>query len=247
MIKISPQVLMFLGRTLQMRMIVSASCFIHLLLVNQSYVQAVGTPLDKSLKPSALEAEEVSPTLEDMGVVQRRMIQKSKKILVSAKYSLDFADGPYSINRVNFDLGYSFSENWEVYLTTTPIYMISKRLIAQQIETLRLEDGNFASINVAIPKKQFGLEVLWALLYGKESLGLRTLLRSDTFVKFGVLVIQYDRGNGTGLNLGLGKTFFPGKSIGIRLIAEGNLIRSDADRSTTFNPAIQSGIIFYLL
>jgi hypothetical protein len=151
---------------------------------------------------------------------------------------------------VNLSVGYALSDFWEIYLNVAPTFLNSKRSIVEKIESLTLQGGGKASIDAALAQQQYGLEILWAPLYGKDSLGLRNIVRSDTFLKFGAFVIEYTGGQqGMKFNTGIGKTYFVGKRGGFRITASGNYLQTIVDGVKKFQAAavLEAGLVFYLL
>ena len=90
--------------------------------------------------------------------------------------------------------------------------------------------------------------MIWAPLYGKDSLGVRSIVRSDTFFKFGVMWIMYGHGDGSRFQLGVGKTYFVGKQVGLRVTASGNYVQTIVDKVKDFTPIfmLEAGVVGYL-
>ena len=203
-------------------------------------------PLDSTLK--AGNDDEVSSVFRDMGVVQRKAMNKRHRFLVSTFSTLDFSDGPYTNYALNVNPGYAFSDFFEVYFQFTPYYIVSKRSIVDYVESLQLSNNEQARLTSAKPKYQYGIEFLWAPLYGKDSLGVSKILRSDTFFKFGASQIQYDSTKGLGFKAGVGKTFFIGNSIGLRFCVDYGYIQGVINDSKSFKSMmlLETGVNFYL-
>ena len=221
-----------------------------LLTPNPCAQAAAAVALDRTLKPPPGEgSEEISVVLKDMGVVQRKGMNKARKLLLSSYVGMDFSDGPFSMYSVNFDVGYALSDFWEIYLNAAPFYINSRRSIVDKVEGLTLQNGAQATITAALAKRQFGAELLWAPLYGKDSFGIRTVIRSDTFLKAGVSQVYYDTGDtGLRLHLGAGKTYFLGGRVGLRLTVSGNYQQTIVDQVKSFVPIImvETGLVFYM-
>lgn len=215
-----------------------------------SAMAADDAALDRSLKPATADADSLPKVFRSIGVVQNKAMSKSGRFLVSSYLGMDFSDGPYSMYGANLDLGYAVSDFWEVYLNTTPKFINSQRSIVSKVESLELAGGRRATITAALPSRQFGLEVLWAPLYGKDSLGLERIIRSDTFVKAGIMQIQYEEGQGSGMKyqLGGGKTYFLGHSVGLRISATANYTQLITDGVKAFKmmAVLEGGIVLYL-
>jgi outer membrane beta-barrel protein len=107
-------------------------------------------------------------------------------------------------------------------LATTPYFYTFDRDIVKKIESLELKNGGRATVLAPRAKYQMGGEILWSPLYGKDSVGLKSIIRSDTFLKFGVHNIWYSKGEGLRFHLGLGKTFFLTQWLGARLTLSAN-------------------------
>src|SRR5438105_4051162 len=91
---------------------------------------AESPPLDRGLQPEA--GSGVPSVFRDMGVVQRKAMNKSEKLLISNYLSMDFSDGPFAMYGVNVDLGYALSDFWEIYINTVPYFINSKRSIVDR-------------------------------------------------------------------------------------------------------------------
>jgi outer membrane beta-barrel protein len=204
------------------------------------------TPLDATVRIGS--DDEVSNVFRDMGVVQRKAMRKRGRFLVSTYGTLDFSDGPYTSYSVSINPGFAISDFLEVYAQFSPLYIVNKRSIVDLVSGLTLQGGQQAQITSARPKYQYGFEVLWAPLYGKDSLGTNTILRSDTFFKFGASQIQYDTTKGVGFKLGVGKTFFLGKYMGLRFCINYGYIQSVINEEKSFKGVLLSelGVNFYL-
>jgi outer membrane beta-barrel protein len=189
------------------------------------------TPLDTSLKTGT--DDDISNVFRDMGVVQRKAMSKRGKFLVSTFGTLDFSDGPYTNYALNINPGYAISDFLEVYVQFSPYYLVQKRSIVDLVGSLTLNTNEQAQITAAKPKYQYGFEVLWAPLYGKDSLGISKIIRSDTFLKVGASKIQYDTTSGIGMKAGVGKTFFLSKSAGLRFCIDYGLIQSTVGVGST--------------
>jgi len=207
---------------------------------------SIKTPLDSTVRVGS--DDEISNVFRDMGVVQRKAMRKGGRFLLSTYGTLDFSDGPYTNYSVSVNPGYAISDFLEVYAQFSPLYIVNKRSIVDLVSSLTLQGGAQATITSARPKYQYGIEILWAPLYGKDSFGINTILRSDTFLKFGVSQIQYDSTKGLGLKLGLGKTFFLSKYMGFRFCIDYGYIQSVINNEKSFKGFLLSelGLNFYL-
>ncbi|MBY0469936.1 hypothetical protein K2X30_02130 [bacterium] len=207
---------------------------------------AADAPLDKSLKPD--DDEEISNVFRDMGVVQRRAMPKAGRFLFSTFGTFDFSDGPYTNYSIHFNPGIAISDFFEVYANIVPFYVVQARSIVQKVSTYQLIDGNFLTITAARPKFQFGIDLLWAPAYGKDSLGLRKVLRSDTFFKLNVSNITYDTTTGLKFALGIGKTYFIGKSLGLRFCVDYGYIQTVVQDTKSFQGMVltELGLVVYM-
>lgn len=207
------------------------------------------TPLDSSLRPAAQadEAEAAAGVFKDMGVVQKQAMKKSGRFLLSTYGGFDFSDGPYTQYAFNINPGYAVSDFFEIYAQAVPVFIASERSIVKKVSSLTLLNNQKASITSPKPKFAYGVEFLWAPLYGKDSLGMRSIVRSDTFFKLGVGQIKYETGSGMRFLLGLGKTFFLGKHTGLRITADFGYVQTIVDslKSFTAMAIVESGLVFY--
>jgi hypothetical protein len=224
---------------------IKAFSLMFLLTLNCAEVMGQQAALDKSLGAGLDEG--VTSIFRDMGVVQRRAMPKSGRFLFYNSMGFDFSDGPYSMYALNVNPGFAFTDFFEVYINFVPYFVHRPRKIVDTLasygqgdsetEKIYRFDPNRAGCNTNVrdcivpislaidsvkPKYQYGLEFLWAPLYGKDSLGLRSILRSDTFVKGGLSQILFDNNEkGWKGHLGVGKTFFTNKWLGLRVSVNG--------------------------
>jgi hypothetical protein len=199
------------------------------------------TELDKSLAPK--NEEEVSNVFREMGVVQKRAMPKAERFLVSTYGTLDFSDGPYSNYSLHINPGYAVSDFVEVYINFVPFYIRSPRALVDKLRQYNL------TISAGRPQMQYGLEVLWAPLYGKDSLGISRVVRSDTFVKFAGSITSFEDGqSGLDFKLGAGKTFFVTKSAGFRFCLDLGFGQQIVDNVKSFRTQFltEFGMNFYL-
>jgi outer membrane beta-barrel protein len=171
-------------------------------------------PLDPRLKLNS--ADEVSPVFEGVVAVQRKAKVKKGSWLFAPLFSYDFSDAPYTQYSLQMNLGYAISDFWEVYLAYSPFFMANERNLAKQIKSI--SNGQYA-IDAQKPKNFTGLEINWLPIYGKDSWGPYSIVRSDTFVNFSFGQIQYDRNAGNRIKLAVGKTFFFSEWFNLRVQA----------------------------
>ena len=208
---------------------------------------ALAQPSD-AIKPPSEVLEYQSAIFKDIGVVQRKAMQKDGRFLLATHGSFDFSDGPYTNYFVQVSPGYALSDFWEIYGTYTPMYISSPRSIVSKIESLELSNGNRATILYDKPQTSYGLELLWAPLYGKDSLGFRNLVRSDTFFKYGFAKTKYISGEtGWRYYTGFGKTYFINRWSGFRASIVGNYVQLiiDNKKQFSFQAALEMGAMFY--
>lgn len=77
--------------------------------------------------------------------------------------------------------------------------------------------------------------------------GPYSIVRSDTFFKFGYAQINYDEGSGSRISLLLGKTYFLQEQLNLRVAAGLNYMQTIVDEEKKFNniAVIESGFVFY--
>jgi hypothetical protein len=206
----------------------------------------VAVPVDPALRPE--EGSDIPDVFRDMGVVQKKAMNKAGRFLFATSGSLDFSDGPYSNYSFHFNPGYAVNDFFEVYGIFSPAFIQSRRGILDTVEGLVLKNDQQATLTANKPKMEFGVELLWAPLYGKDSLGLRRVIRSDTFFKFGASNISYE-GGGSGLrfNGGVGKTFFVNHWLGARLSINVNYWQTILNEVKAFRwvTVVEGGPVFY--
>ncbi|MEI7973397.1 MAG: hypothetical protein WCH11_03420 [Bdellovibrio sp.] len=226
--------------------------------------RAAQTALDPTIQ---INQEQVSSVFQDIVVVQRKAKDKARKFLLSTFGSFDFSDGPVTMYGLNTNIGYAFSDFWELYINFVPVFMAQGRPIVKKVETFLLDPSQCAGqagcsgrLTYAVPKTQMGLELLWIPAYGKDSWGAYSIVRSDTFFKFGVHQITYSPnigitgGTGNRFQLMLGKTYFIRQTFNLRFAAGMHsietLVSSDPagtlieKRSSTV-AVLESGLVFY--
>ncbi len=203
--------------------------------------------VDKSLQPAPEEADAISRVFRDMIVVQRKAKQKAHKFLFAPYGSFDFSDGPTTMYGLNLNVGYALSDYWEVYANYVPTFITSEREVVRQVHNLTLADGSTANLSYATPKSQYGLEVLWAPAYGKDSWGPYSIVRSDTFIKMGLGVINYSSDVGSRYNLAIGKTFFLSRFFNLRLDAGASYLQAIINNQKKYYVVsiIESGVVWY--
>lgn len=237
------------------RLIIASAALAVLAAAEASFAaepQVPPTPLDRTLKPEEKdkekEKEEVSNVFRDMGVVQRRAMIKGGRFLFSTFGTFDFSDGPYTNYSIHFNPGYAISDFLEIYANIAPAYIVSARSIVDTVAQLQLTGGHQAEIVAARPRTQLGLDVIWAPAYGKDSFGFSSVIRSDTFLKFGASQITYDSGNGLKFSVGVGKTYFLGRNMGFRFCADLGYLQNIINGVKAFRSMalLETGIVFYL-
>ncbi len=205
-----------------------------------SFGQSEAVELDQRILKDT--DREFGGVYREMGVVQRKAMDKGGRFLFSIYGSMDFSDMPYSNLGLNFDIGYALSDFFEIYVHANPLFFNQRRRYAtnlnryecsqESVDSGICEAGDTPLANLARMKSAYGGTIIWAPSYGKDSIGTRTILRSDTFFKFSYARLSFKGLNlGTGssqsakssnlFQLGIGKTFFLGKYVGIRAVASG--------------------------
>lgn len=213
--------------------------------------QSTQTPLDPTVQ---IQEDQVSNVFRDMVVVQRKAKEKANKFLFSTFTSFDFSDGPVTLYGLNTNFGYAFSDFWEVYLNYVPVFLAQERSIVSKVKAYQLDPSQCdglpnctATITYAKPKTQYGIELLWIPAYGKDSWGPYSIVRSDTFFKFGVHNIAYDSGSGLRYQAMVGKTYFLGTALNFRISAGMHSIQTIVDSQKQANTVavVETGLVFY--
>jgi len=204
------------------------------------------TPLNKDLLTD--RKDNIPAVFRDMGVIQRRAMSKSGKFLLSTFGNFDFSDGPYTNYGLNINPGYAFSDFFEVYLNYAPAFLISPRSIVQIVSELELSNGKRAEIVAGRPQSQIGFDILWAPTYGKDSIGLKKIIRSDTFLKLGFAKVSYDAGDGNKFQLGVGKTYFLNSFLGLRVSMSLGYVQTIINDRKSYRgmALIDGGFVLYL-
>jgi outer membrane beta-barrel protein len=203
-------------------------------------------PLNKEVRYDG--EEQMNKIFRNMVVVQRKAKNKAKHFLFNPMVGLDFSDGPTTLYTVNTNIGYAFSDFWELYLNYVPKFMVQERGIVKKVHSLVLANNKQADIYYERPISQYGFEILFAPAYGKESWGPNTIFRSDTFFKFGASQINFETGHkGMRYAFMLGKTFFVAKYFNTRMDAGIHYMQTFVDLETKFTPLlfVEAGLVFY--
>ncbi len=207
-----------------------------------------GAPLDQKLKLSS--KDEVSPIFEGVVAVQRKAKVKKGSILFNPMFSMDFSDAPYTQYSLQLNFGYALSDFWEIYLAYSPIYIANERNLSKQVK--KLGTGQY-SIDAQKPKSFMGGEIKWIPIYGKDSWGPYSIVRSDTFVHFSFGQIQYSRDAGNRMSFAVGKTFFFSDLFNFRIQAGPSFVETfSRDPNTQEDKMeaitiglIETGVVFY--
>jgi len=184
---------------------------------------------------------------KEMGVVQNKAMNKAGRFLFAPAIGIDFSDGPYSMYSLGGRIGYGVSDFWEIYLLAIPKFISQKRPFIQNLEEQVATAGYTVDLSGAIARSEYGVQVLWAPLYGKDSLGISRIVRSDTFLRLGASQITYDIGTGLKFGLGLGKTFFMNRYVGLRVLVEQAMTQTINQSIKEFSPItyVETGFAFY--
>ena len=213
------------------------------------FLALCASALTSSANPAQEALERDAPVVfKDMGVVQNKAMNKGGRFLFAPAFSFDFSDGPYTMYSVGARIGYALSDFWEVYLVANPKFIANKRGFFSSLERITANNNIDLDLEGSIAQGEYGIQLLWAPLYGKDSLGISRILRSETFLRFGASRIAYDGAFGVKLGLGIGKTFFLSKWAGLRAIVETSLTQTIYSGVKEFTPItyVESGLVFYL-
>jgi hypothetical protein len=196
-----------------------------------SFAQTEAVELDQRILKDT--DREFGGVYRDMGVVQRKAMDKGGRFLFSTFGSLDLSDLPYSNLGMNLDVGYALSDFFEIYFHWVPAFINQKRNYATQLDAYTDGSGNTPLADISKMKRGMGATMIWAPSYGKDSIGSRTILRSDTFFKLSYTRTNFEGPNSLGViqkhasnaySLGVGKTFFFGRYVGARIVANATYI-----------------------
>ncbi len=201
------------------------------------------------LKPPEVSTEELNRFFDNLVVVQNRARVKANHFLLSPYASFDFSDGPITFYNVAINFGYALSDFFEVYASVSPFFFPVKRRINSEVEKIIDLDGKKASLQYSEPKTQYMAEFIWAPAYGKDSWGPYTVIRSDTFLKAGAGVIQFEGGeSGMRFNMSVGKTFFAHRLMNVRVSAGGSYLESivQKEKAFSFVGIFELGLVWYL-
>ena len=194
--------------------------------------------------------DEVSPIFEGVVAVQRKAKVKKGSILLNPMFSFDFSDAPYTQYSLQLNAGYALSDFWEVYVAYSPAFAANERNLSKQVS--KLDQGQY-SIDAQKPESFMGLEVNWLPIYGKDSWGPYSIVRSDTFVHFSYGQIQYSQDVGNKVTFAVGKTFFFSDYFNFRIQAGPSFVETFSKDPITLQQKmepitiglIETGLVFY--
>lgn len=208
--------------------------------------------LTDSLKPPEVGTQDIVNVYRDMVVVQRKAKEKAGRFLFHTFGSFDFSDGPTTQYGLNLNLGYALSDYFEVYANFVPLFVANEREVVKQVRNLVLVDGDKVELTYSKPKLQYGVDLLWAPAYGKDSWGPYSIVRSDTFIKLGIGSIQYEQESGMRFSLTVGKTFFLSRMLNLRLAAGGAYLQAvigdqvSKEKKFYMVGLFETGLVWYL-
>ncbi|MCM2323813.1 MAG: hypothetical protein NDJ90_11190 [Oligoflexia bacterium] len=207
---------------------------------------AADVPVDKALRAEV--SDEVPNVFRDMGVVQRRAMVKGGRFLLSTFGSFDFSDGPYTNYSMSVNPGYAISDFFEIYLSFAPAYFVQPRSIVDYVGQYELAGGEHIELVPSKPLRHVGAEFLWAPAYGKDSLGIRNVIRSDTFFKGSLAKISFAGESGWRYAAGIGKTYFINKMFGFRVCVNFGRVQDivNGEKSTRSMTLLETGLMLYL-
>jgi outer membrane beta-barrel protein len=207
--------------------------------------------LDPRLKLTS--KDDVSQVFEGIVAVQRKAKIKKGSFLIAPLFSFDFSDAPYTQYSLQLNAGYALSDFWEVYLAYTPAFAANERNLSKQVK--QLPPAGTYSIDSQKPKTFTGIEINWLPIYGKDSWGPYSIVRSDTFVNFSYGQIQYTRDVGNKIKLAVGKTFFFSDYFNFRIQAGPSSVETfsivkspsgnESKKTSITIGLIETGLVFY--
>jgi outer membrane beta-barrel protein len=202
--------------------------------------------LIKELNPKEAFGD-ISSLFEDVVAVQRKALKKANSFLLSPYFSFDFSDSPYTMYGLNINAGYAPSEFWEIYINFVPAYLTQERNLSKKVRDLQLVNGMQAEIATEKAKMSYGAEILWSPAYGKDSWGLRGVVRSDTFFGLGLGMIKYESASGFKSKLVMGKTFFISDYFNFRVQAGVSFLESITNEKKEVQNLglLEAGTVYY--
>lgn len=207
------------------------------------------TALDQKLKLTS--KDEVSPVFEGIVAVQRKAKVKKGSFLFAPMFSFDFSDAPYTQYSLQLNAGYAISDFWEVYAAYSPAFAANERNLSKQIK--KIPPVGSYSIDAQKPKSFTGIEINWLPIYGKDSWGPYSIVRSDTFLNFSYGQIQYTHDVGNKIKVAVGKTFFFSDYLNFRIQAGPSSVETFSKtpgtlvekKETITIGLIETGLVFY--
>lgn len=205
--------------------------------------------LDQKLKLTS--KDEVSPIFDGVVAVQRKAKVKKGSFLFAPLFSMDFSDAPYTMYSLQLNAGYAISDFWEVYFAYSPSFATNERNLSKQIK--QIPPAGTYTIDAEKPKSFMGLEVNWLPIYGKDSWGPYSIVRSDTFINFSYGQIQFSKNVGNKIKVAVGKTFFFSDLFNFRIQAGPSSVETFSKapgttvtkKETITIGLIETGVVFY--
>lgn len=208
--------------------------------------QLIKPVLNKELDPKEAFGD-VSSLFENVVAVQRKALKKAGSFLISPYFSFDFSDSPYTMYGLNLNVGYAPSEFWEIYFNFIPMYITEERNLSKKVRELTLANNQKAEIATEKAKMSYSAEILWSPAYGKDSWGLKGVVRSDTFFSFSLGIIKYEINPGLRSKFAVGKTFFISDNFNFRAQAGISILESFTNNVKEMQNLglLEAGTVFY--
>ena len=201
------------------------------------------------LKPPPTSTRKLNRMFEDLVVVQERARVKKGHFLFNTFGSIDFSDGPVTFYNLALNFGYAVTNEFETYLSVSPVFFPIERSINEEVKKIIDIDGKEASLQFSVPEFQGMVEFLWAPAYGKDSWGPYSIIRSDTFLKLGFGGVLFEDGeSGTRINALVGKTFFVHNLFNLRIAAGTSFLESVVQNQKAFSAVglFEIGLVWYI-
>jgi hypothetical protein len=195
--------------------------------------------------------EPINPLFRQSSVVQRQSISREGRVLLGLQPSLDVNFGPFANIGTGFNIGYAFSERFELNFLWIPYFVPMKKGIASQLADMEFSDtGDPPDIEQSKKQAEYTAVFHWAPGYGKISFSSNQTYRYDFFFDFILGWLQFQNTATAKIGAGFGNSLFFTDKFALRYSLWGTYISTPnlvTDMSSpTLAGELQLGFIFYL-
>ncbi len=162
-----------------MKCIRSQALFLLVTLSPSTFAKDFTEYLDQFL--TDIPNESINPLFQQGIAVQRRALNRERKIIVAFAPGFDFNFGAWAHVPIGLQLGYSLSEKFEASFHWVPKFYGIQKATSRQLKDLTFEDGESPDLTQSKKSREYGLLLHWAPGYGKMSFSMDRAYRYDFF------------------------------------------------------------------